>query len=223
MQDKAFLIIDTHGSRSEGRCIIGLCTPATVELELSFNGDLFQVGYEVALFHILHDIIYNLNATRPAAVCVVTGPGSFQGIRVGVACARALGLVWKIPVIGVSAYEVLAYRFWMETHRRGRLGVVVKNDKGMGSFQKFLLTEENVLPCSKAVEFLYKNLEEVEIFGKLHYIIGSMMSSHVINGEFIPRYGDVFLETVAALGQKKIDEGEGKKSARPFYIRESVF
>ena len=36
---------------------------------------------------------------------VVTGPGSFTGIRVGVAFARGLSLALKVPCIGVTALE----------------------------------------------------------------------------------------------------------------------
>lgn len=39
---------------------------------------------------------------------VAVGPGSFTGIRVGVAAARGLGLALGVPVIGVSTFEALA-------------------------------------------------------------------------------------------------------------------
>lgn len=41
------------------------------------------------------------------AVAVGIGPGNFTGIRISVSAARGLGLALKIPVVGVSSFEVL--------------------------------------------------------------------------------------------------------------------
>ena len=38
-------------------------------------------------------------------IAVVTGPGSFTGIRIGVAYARGLALVTEVPCIGVTSIE----------------------------------------------------------------------------------------------------------------------
>ncbi|MGB6324897.1 MAG: tRNA (adenosine(37)-N6)-threonylcarbamoyltransferase complex dimerization subunit type 1 TsaB, partial [Methylocella sp.] len=41
-------------------------------------------------------------------VAVTVGPGSFTGLRVGIAAARAIGIACKIPVTGVSTLAALA-------------------------------------------------------------------------------------------------------------------
>ena len=41
-------------------------------------------------------------------VAVVTGPGSFAGIRVGVAFARGLALTLGVPALGFSLFDLLA-------------------------------------------------------------------------------------------------------------------
>lgn len=41
-------------------------------------------------------------------VAVSIGPGSFTGIRIGLAVARALGQSLRIPVVGVSSLEIMA-------------------------------------------------------------------------------------------------------------------
>jgi tRNA threonylcarbamoyl adenosine modification protein YeaZ len=42
-------------------------------------------------------------------IAVSIGPGSFTGIRIGLSAARALGQFLRIPVVGISALEILAY------------------------------------------------------------------------------------------------------------------
>lgn len=41
-------------------------------------------------------------------VCV-TGPGSFTGIRIGVACAKGIAFPNNIPCVGISTLEAMAY------------------------------------------------------------------------------------------------------------------
>ncbi|MDJ1007657.1 MAG: tRNA (adenosine(37)-N6)-threonylcarbamoyltransferase complex dimerization subunit type 1 TsaB [Paracoccaceae bacterium] len=44
------------------------------------------------------------------ALAVGIGPGNFTGIRIGVSAARGLGLALGIPAIGVSMFDVMAFR-----------------------------------------------------------------------------------------------------------------
>jgi tRNA threonylcarbamoyladenosine biosynthesis protein TsaB len=45
---------------------------------------------------------------RSDRIIVGCGPGSFTGVRIGIAAARALGLGWGVPVSGVSSLALLA-------------------------------------------------------------------------------------------------------------------
>jgi len=45
---------------------------------------------------------------RADRIAVDIGPGSFTGVRVGIAAARALGFAWNVPVTGYSALVMIA-------------------------------------------------------------------------------------------------------------------
>lgn len=45
---------------------------------------------------------------RADRIAVDTGPGSFTGLRVGLAAARALGYAWGVPVVGFSSLLMVA-------------------------------------------------------------------------------------------------------------------
>src|SRR5688572_14347483 len=47
--------------------------------------------------------------THIRRIVVTTGPGSFTGIRVGVAAARGLALALAVPAVGVGSLEALAF------------------------------------------------------------------------------------------------------------------
>ncbi|MFC6644088.1 tRNA (adenosine(37)-N6)-threonylcarbamoyltransferase complex dimerization subunit type 1 TsaB [Granulicella cerasi] len=49
-----------------------------------------------------------LGVERVTAVVVVSGPGSFTGVRVGLSAAKALCEVWDVPLYAVSRLAVLA-------------------------------------------------------------------------------------------------------------------
>lgn len=44
-------------------------------------------------------------------VCVVTGPGSFTGLRIGLATAKGLGYTLGIPLVGVTTLEAFGCQF----------------------------------------------------------------------------------------------------------------
>lgn len=55
-----------------------------------------------------------LDKKIPSGIICVIGPGSFTGIRIGITVANTLAYSWKIPIIGVSNLELLAYKMIKE-------------------------------------------------------------------------------------------------------------
>ncbi len=51
----------------------------------------------------------NLKVADLTALAVSLGPGSFTGVRIGLSAAKGLALPHKLPVIGVSTLDIVAY------------------------------------------------------------------------------------------------------------------
>lgn len=57
------------------------------------------------------DAAMNISRTDPASIqgiAVTIGPGSFTGLRIGIASAKGFALGWQVPVYGVNTLDVLA-------------------------------------------------------------------------------------------------------------------
>ena len=67
---------------------------------------------------------------RAAHIVVSCGPGSFTGIRIGVAAARGLGLGWGVPVTGYSTLAALAAQSFADHSDIDMLGVAMHGGHG---------------------------------------------------------------------------------------------
>lgn len=64
-----------------------------------------------------------------SAIACTVGPGSFTGIRIGLATARAIGFAANIPVLGFSGLEVLAFA---EIERQDETPILASLNAGKG-------------------------------------------------------------------------------------------
>ncbi|MEO5938071.1 MAG: tRNA (adenosine(37)-N6)-threonylcarbamoyltransferase complex dimerization subunit type 1 TsaB [Sphingomonas sp.] len=71
------------------------------------------------------------------AILVDVGPGSFTGIRVGIAAARGLGLGWGVPVQGYSSLPLIAAAAFAADPTLERLAVVLEGGHGEVFMQPF--------------------------------------------------------------------------------------
>lgn len=74
---------------------------------------------------------------RADRIFVNVGPGSFTGIRIGVAAAKALGLAWSIPVHGYGCLALVAAMARDETPDVQRIDVLMTGGHGEYFFGTF--------------------------------------------------------------------------------------
>lgn len=72
-----------------------------------------------------------------AGLTVTIGPGSFTGIRVGVAAARGIAVARTLPVTGVTTLESLAVQAKAEARPDGPFAVLIAGGRGQTFLQHF--------------------------------------------------------------------------------------
>jgi tRNA threonylcarbamoyladenosine biosynthesis protein TsaB len=69
-----------------------------------------QTGHAEALMPMVERVMgeAELHFSQLERIAVTTGPGSFTGMRIGIAAARAMGVTLGIPVVGLPTLDVMA-------------------------------------------------------------------------------------------------------------------
>ena len=61
------------------------------------------------LEHLLHQL--GLSPSEITGIIVARGPGSFNGLRVGISAAKGLAFSLVVPIVGISSLEAEAYQY----------------------------------------------------------------------------------------------------------------
>ena len=75
---------------------------------LAAADDVIGRGHAERLLPMIESLLRETGVARADEVLVDIGPGSFTGIRVGVAAARAFGLAWGANVFGFASTALVA-------------------------------------------------------------------------------------------------------------------
>ena len=83
-------------------------------IDLVLNGKFMHVDAEKQAITLPSAVIdftkqNNVKMADLTAIGVIVGPGSFTGIRMGIAYAKGLGIGLNIPVVGVNLFELYLY------------------------------------------------------------------------------------------------------------------
>lgn len=90
----------------------------TASAALTENGrviksELINKGltHSETLLPLIESVMQGYEYKNLDAIAVTAGPGSFTGVRIGVATVKGLAFPYDIPCISVSALEAIAYNF----------------------------------------------------------------------------------------------------------------
>lgn len=92
---------------------LGACAACVLETgaaePLAAESLIIDRGHAEALLPLVERVVARTEGGFAALdrIAVTVGPGSFTGLRVGIAAARAMGLAAKVPVVGVTTLSAL--------------------------------------------------------------------------------------------------------------------
>jgi len=129
----AVLVIDT----ATAACSVALIEDGAV---LAAAHEIVGRGHAERLVPMVAEV--TAGHAAPARILVDCGPGSFTGVRVGLAAARAFGLGWERPVAGFSSLALIAAM----TGAAEEIAVAIPGGHGELFVQAFSASREPVSP-----------------------------------------------------------------------------
>lgn len=120
-------------------------------------------GHAEALLPVIADLP---EGGRADAIAVDVGPGSFTGVRIGIAAARALALAWAIPLHGYSAPALIAARA-AQDHDSGPIAVTITGGHGELFWQMFEADGQTAITpiASTPIETLATQIDATRFYG----------------------------------------------------------
>jgi len=186
-----------------------------------------EISQESKMFHSenllpqIEQVLKIANVEKVDAVAVSIGPGSFTGLRIGLAAAKALAYAWQIKIIGVPTLHALAYHFPQTSATVMTLIDAQKNSAYVQSFKNALpIDEVTVKPIAEILKSAGE-LDEVilcgDVLNKIKVELPANVKFAPINSR-MPR-----AVNVAICGKILLDDGESGNvmDMEPLYLRRS--
>ena len=175
------------------------------------------------LEHLLHQL--ELSPSEITGIIVARGPGSFNGLRVGISAAKGLAFSLSVPIVGISSLEAEAYQYAVTglpvcpvfNAGRGEIATAMYQKRGREWLQ---LADESIT----TVDVLCSGVNTKTIFcGEYMPAIAPRVTELLKEKAVIPsattslRRG-AFL---AELGLKRLEAGDNDEPAtlQPVYLR----
>jgi len=164
--------------------------------------------------------------TQLGGIAASIGPGSFTGLRIGLATARTLAQAWGLPVAGIGTLEALACLY--QARGAGLTCPVItarKNEVYSAVYENGLQRVAGpaaISPADLALK-LKKFEQPVTLLGDGALAYREIIEEH-LGGAALFAPGGLCLPrgaSIASLGLSRFNAGQGGNysSLRPFYLR----
>lgn len=211
------LAVDT----SSKLCSVAILEDTNLIKKLELDNGL---THSETLMPLIDQLLQECNLTLTDIDLLVSdiGPGSFTGIRIGVATCKAFSDSINIPCIGISSLEVLAYNIKKD-------GIICstidcKNDNCYFALYELKSGNYTVLqePCAKSVNEVLELLN-TQYSNKSISFVGDRTSSFVNNSSFYTstkNFSYLDVESLGIAGYKKfINNNNTGENLLPLYLK----
>ncbi|GHC74611.1 tRNA (adenosine(37)-N6)-threonylcarbamoyltransferase complex dimerization subunit type 1 TsaB [Limoniibacter endophyticus] len=207
------LIIDTA---------VEFCAVAVFDLSsgsvISKKVEEIGTGHAEILMGYVDEVVSNAGVSirEIKAVGVVTGPGSFTGIRVGVSTARGLALALGVPSIGVTTFDALSREVLPIASGRS---VLIAIDARRGEFYTALYAKDGYPLVPAAVSTTEQAKTLYETYRPL--LVGSgapAIAADDTSSEIASLHATADIGTYAICVSEAFSSGQIEKP-RPLYLR----
>jgi len=214
------LAIDT----STGMAGIALVQDGDVLAELTWRcGQNHTVELLPHLDYLLNQTGLSLQSI--SCVIVARGPGSFNGLRVGISTAKGLALSLGIPIVGISTLEVAAYQ-----HAETGLPICPIFNAGREEIATAMYQKKRNKWCQLAAEHittvdtLCSQITTKTLFcGEFIPFVAIQLRKRLGQRAIIPSSAALFRRAsfLAELGQQRLKAGnyDNPATLQPLYLR----
>lgn len=171
--------------------------------------EIIARGHAERLVPLVAELLAESGVRRADGIVVDIGPGSFTGIRVGLAAAKAFGLAWRVPVAGCTSTALIAAGAFADHPGLDRLYVAIDASRGEVYAQAFdrdgAVGEIAALaPAAAALA-----ARETPVAGSGAALLAAVDPALAVVDHPWPRAADV----------RRLPAGARGDAARPLYIR----
>ena len=220
------LVLSVDSSYSTATC--ALIKDDKILAEIYLND---KKQHSVILMRLIDSILkeYEIDINDIDAFIISRGPGSFTGLRIGMATLKGLAFASKKPLISVSTLDALAYNSIsfqgiicpiMDALRDNIYTCLYKNENN----NLTPLIKEQCLNINELVTILKEQTLPIIFIGDGVAKHKEFLQENIPNSFFAPNHSNFpKASSVGELGIKKINDGviENIDSINPIYLRKS--